>query len=88
MRGRGPVVILGRVSEPKGTMGETGAYQIIKQLRIRVELVHEASKTHGAIPSQDGKRVILRLKGALQEDHARVRDWDTWQCCQHHPAFV
>ena len=64
-------------------MGETGAYQVIKQLRVRVELVHEASKAHGAVPSQYGERVVLRLEGALQEDHARVCDRDTSDWCQY-----
>ena len=60
-----------------GINGANEAYQVIEQLRVGVELVDEASEAHGAIPSQDGERVVLRLEGALKEDHARVCDWNT-----------
>ena len=66
MGGRGPVVVLGCVlADQRATMGETGAYQVIEQLRVGIKLVHEASEAHRAVPSQDGERVVLRLEGAL-----------------------
>lgn len=53
-------------------------YQVIQQLSVSIELVHETGQAKLAVPSECCNRVELGVECILKEDHPRVSNRDTY----------
>lgn len=57
--------------------GRPVVVEVIQQLRVGIEFVHETRQAKGTILPEGDKGVKLRFQGNLQKDHTRVGNRDS-----------